>query len=65
MYSLSLMLNCSDLDPCGRTAPCRNGSTCMNTGTGDYVCLCPEDFLEETASKKKVNEHQGLAINSK
>jgi len=30
----------TDLMPCERQMPCRNGATCTNDGSGGYICIC-------------------------
>ena len=37
--------------PCS-SSPCENGGTCVNVGTTDFFCNCPEDYDDgETCSE--------------
>ena len=35
---------CSDLIPCQTNSPCRNGTTCSNSGAGGYHCSCAPGY---------------------
>ena len=45
----------SDLYPCQRQMPCKNGATCINNGLGDYICQCPDGYAGEQC-RTDINE---------
>ena len=48
-----------DLDRCGHTTPCENGTTCNNTGPDQYECLCAAGFTGRDC-EVMINNCQGV-----
>ncbi|XP_039995619.1 protein delta homolog 2 [Xiphias gladius] len=47
-----------DLYICSEQQPCQNGATCVMEDSGEYTCLCPEDFHGRNCQLKTGPCHQ-------
>nr|XP_033468371.1 protein delta homolog 2 [Epinephelus lanceolatus] len=47
-----------DLMACSERQPCQNGATCVMEDSGEYSCLCPEDFHGRDCQLKTGPCHQ-------